>query len=414
MFHFAWHLLRALVGVLVAGTFVVAQGPAPDDLDALVTRAMKEFEVPGIAVAIVKDGKVAAKGWGVRKLGEPAPVNERTLFGIASNTKAFTCAALAMLVDEGKIAWDDPVWKRLPGFQMYDPYVSKEMTIRDLLCHRSGRGLGQGDLLFWPQTTFTREDIVHRLRFMKPASSFRSRYAYDNLLYVAAGQIIPAVTGKSWDDFVQQRIFDPLEMAGSRTGPKFAAGDDYAWPHAKLGTSRLEPMALVMGLENAGPAGSIMSSASDMAKWVALQLAQGKLPGSDRRLFSEKESREMWSAQTILPIRDNPAPLRELQAKFSSYGLGWFLRDYRGRKLVTHTGGAPGYVSRVTIVPEENLGVVVLTNAEEGGARDSITFHVLDQFFVRPPPIGSPRSSPCATRVWRKPPALSRSRRRRA
>ena len=158
----------------------------------------------------------------MRKLGEPAPVNERTLFAIASNTKAFTCAALAMLVDEGKISWDDPVWKRLPGFQMYDPYVSKEMTIRDLLCHRSGMGLGQGDLLFWPQTTFTREDIVHRLRYMKPASSFRSRYAYDNLLYVAAGQIIPAVTGKSWDDFVQQRILDPLEMTGTRTGPKFA------------------------------------------------------------------------------------------------------------------------------------------------------------------------------------------------
>ncbi len=209
--------IALLFALLCAGT-AFAQNAPPADLDAYVARVLKTFDVPGLSVAIVKDGKVVvAKGYGVRKLGEPAPVDENTLFGIGSNTKAFTSAALASLVDEGKISWDDPVCQRLPGFQMYDPYVSHEMTIRDLLTHRSGMGLGEGDLLFWPHTTFTRDDIIYRLRFMKPASSFRSRFAYDNLMYIAAGQIIPAVTGKSWEDTIRERILVPPIITLSRT-----------------------------------------------------------------------------------------------------------------------------------------------------------------------------------------------------
>ena len=194
----------ALLFALLCAGSTLAQNTPPADLDAYVARVMKTFDVPGLSVAIVKDGKVAlAKGYGVRKLGDATPVDADTLFGIGSNTKAFTTAALATLVDAGKISWDDPVYQRLPGFQMFDPYVSHEMTIRDLLTHRSGMGLGEGDLLFWPHSTYTREDIIYRLRFMKPASSFRSHYAYDNLLYMTAGQIIPAVTGTSWDDYVR-------------------------------------------------------------------------------------------------------------------------------------------------------------------------------------------------------------------
>ncbi|MEO8726912.1 MAG: serine hydrolase domain-containing protein [Acidobacteriaceae bacterium] len=163
--------------------------------------------MPGLSIAIVKDGKVVlAKGYGLRKMGEPLAVDEHTLFGIGSNTKAFTSALLATLVDEGKISWDDKVYERLPGFEMYDPYVSHEMTIRDLLTHKSGMGLGEGDLLFWPSTTYSREDIVYRLRFMKPHSSFRSHYAYDNLMYIAAGQIVAAVTGKPWEDNIRERM----------------------------------------------------------------------------------------------------------------------------------------------------------------------------------------------------------------
>ncbi|HYL83309.1 MAG TPA: serine hydrolase [Candidatus Angelobacter sp.] len=367
--------------LLICAPHLAAQSAPPADLDAYVARTMKTFEVPGLSVAIMKDGKVVlAKGYGVRKLGEATPVDENTLFGIGSNTKAFTTAALATLVDEGKISWDDHVYERLPGFQMYDPYVSHEMTIRDLLTHRSGMGLGEGDLLFWPHTTFTRAEIIYRLRFMKPASSFRSRFAYDNLLYMTAGQIIPAVTGKSWDDYVREKILRPLGMNTTNvSSADFKPGDDYAWPHSKQG-GKLQTVEFE-NLDNAGPAGSINSSAAEMCKWVLLQLNHGKFPGREDRLFSEAQSREMWSAQTILPAGDRKGPLAGLSSKFAAYGLGWGLRDYRGRKMVGHTGGLSGFVSRVMLVPEENLGVVILTNAESGSAFDSILFHILDSYF---------------------------------
>ncbi len=358
--------------------------PPPADLDAYVAASMKTFDVPGIAVAIVKDGKVlVAKGYGVRQLGDPTPVDEYTMFGIGSNTKAFTTAALATLVDEDKLSWDDPVYQRLPGFVMYDPYVSHEMTIRDLLTHRSGMGLGEGDLLFWPHSTYTRDEVIYKLRFMKPASSFRSHYAYDNLLYMTAGQIIPAVTGVSWDDYIRQHIFAPLGMNHSNvSNAAFKPGDDYAYPHERVdGKLQVIPFEV---LDNAGPAGAINSCAADMAKWVQLQLNRGKFTPGEGRLFSEKRSQEMWTPQTILPTGDPPPPLAALKANFADYALGWSLRDYHGRKLVGHTGGVGGFVSRVMLVPEENLGVVVLTNAEEGGAFDSILYHVLDHYFNLP------------------------------
>ncbi|HET6175679.1 MAG TPA: serine hydrolase [Candidatus Sulfotelmatobacter sp.] len=357
----------------------------PADLDSYVASSMKTFDVPGMAVAIVKDGRiVVAKGYGVRKLGEPTPVDEFTLFGIGSNTKAFTTAALATLVDEGKLSWDDLVYQRLPGFVMYDPYVSHEMTIRDLLTHRSGMGLGEGDLLFWPHSTYTREEIIYKLRFMKPATSFRSKYAYDNLLYMTAGQIIPAVTGTSWDDYVRQRIFAPLGMSHSNlSNAGIKPGDNVAFPHSSL-PGKLQVIHFEV-LDNGGPAGAINSCAADMAKWVQLQLNRGKFTDRDGRLFTEQRSREMWTPQTILPTGDPPPPLAALKTNFADYALGWGLRDYHGRKLVGHTGGVAGFVSRVMLVPEENLGVVVLTNAEEGGAFDAILYHVLDHYFHLPP-----------------------------
>jgi CubicO group peptidase (beta-lactamase class C family) len=377
---------RLVVAIFVAfGGSLWAQVAPPADLDSYVGNSMRTFDVPGMAVAIVKDGKIVlAKGYGVRKLGDATPVDEHTMFGIGSNTKAFTTAALATLVDAGKLSWDDPVYQRLPGFVMYDPYVAHEMTIRDLLTHRSGMGLGEGDLLFWPPSTYTREEIIYKLRFMKPASSFRSHYAYDNLLYMTAGQIIPAVTGVSWDDYIRQHIFAPLGMNNSNvSNTAFNAGDDHAFPHSRV-DGKLQVIHFEV-LDNAGPAGAINSCAADMAKWVQLQLNRGKFVDRDGRLFSEQRSKEMWSPQTILPI-DNPRPpLAGLRANFADYALGWHLSDYHGRKLVGHTGGVAGFVSRVMLVPEENLGVVVLTNAEEDGAFDSILYHVLDHYFGLPP-----------------------------
>jgi len=373
--------LGILCGSLRAQLASPASISAPAGLDSYIANAMNTFDVPGMAVAIVKDGKIVlAKGYGVRQLGHPAPVDAQTMFAIGSNTKAFTTAALAGLVDAGKLAWDDPVYQRLPGFVMYDPYVSHEMTIRDLLTHRSGMGLGEGDLLFWPHSTYTREEIIYKLRFMKPASSFRSHYAYDNLLYMTAGQIIPAITGVSWDDYIRQHIFGPLGMNNSNvTNAAFKPGDDYAFPHERV-DGKLQVIPLE-ALDNAGPAGGINSCAADMAKWVQLQLNHGKFVDRDGRLFSEQQSLEMWSPQTILPITNPPAPLLGLKANFADYALGWALRDYHGRKLVGHTGGVAGFVSRVMLVPEENLGVVVLTNAEEGGAFDSVLYRVLDHYF---------------------------------
>lgn len=384
-----WLSLFSLFVFFVVSSYLSAQNSSPStfppDLDAYVANSMKTFEVPGMGVAIVKDGKViVAKGYGSRKLGDSTPVDEFTMFAIGSNTKAFTTAALATLVDEGKLSWDDPVYERLPGFVMYDPYVSHEMTIRDLLTHRSGMGLGEGDLLFWPQTTYTRDEIIYKLRFMKPHSSFRSHYAYDNLLYMTAGQIIPAVTGVSWDNYIKQKIFDPLGMAHSNTSAKlYKSGDDYASPHSRV-DGKLQVLPLE-DLSNVGPAGAINSSAADMAKWVQVQLNRGKFVDRDGRLFSDKQSREMWSPQTILPTGDPPAVLAALKTNFADYALGWGLREYHGHKLVGHTGGVGGFVSRVMLVPDENLGVVVLTNAEEGGAFDSILYHVLDYYMHVPP-----------------------------
>ena len=369
--------------ILVVGV-VQAQTP-PTGLDEYVARAMKTFEVPGMSISVVKEGKVIlAKGYGVRQLGDPAPVDANTLFGIGSNTKAFTSAAIATLVDEGKLSWDDPVYERLKGFEMYDPYVSKEMRIRDLLCHRSGLGLGEGDLMFWPHTSFTRDDVVYRLRFLKPATSFRSRYAYNNLMFVTAGQVVAATSGKSWDEYLREKIFVPLGMNATNTSTTtYRKGENWAYPHSKVdGKLQVIPFE---ALDNAGPAGSINSSASDLAKWVIVQLNRGKIPGIEKRLFSEKASREMWAQQTVIPVNDEgPEELKALRPHFAGYGLGWFLRDYQGHRLVGHTGGVAGFVTRVMMVPEENLGVVVLTNAEEDSAFDAVLYHILDGYLAGP------------------------------
>jgi CubicO group peptidase (beta-lactamase class C family) len=375
-------LLRFLASLIVAAALC----PAQDYLDQVVERARKQFEVPGIAVAVVKDGNVVvAKGYGVRKLGEPAPVTPASLFRIASNTKAFTAAALAMLVDEGKIHWDDPVIQHLPGFQMYDPYVTREMTVRDLLTHRSGLGLGAGDLMFWPATDFTREEIIRRIRFLKPASSFRSRYAYDNLLYLVAGQIVANVSGRSWDDFVNERIFTPLGMTHSNSSSRtLATAADVATPHGRA-DGKLVPLAQT-DHDNNAPAGSINSCAGDLAKWVMVQLNHGQMGSS--RLFSEAQSKEMWTPQTILPIGDLPAgaaaEFEAVRPTFNAYGLGWMLRDYRGKKMVFHTGVLAGYVSRVAMIPDLKLGVIVLTNQEAEEAHAAVAYTVLDHYLGAP------------------------------
>jgi CubicO group peptidase (beta-lactamase class C family) len=372
-------------GVLVAVALVVLRAaPAPPaDLDVWVQRAMQTFQVPGLALAIVKDDAVVtAKGYGVRKMGEAAPVDGRTLFGIASNTKAFTATALGMLVDEKKIEWDAPVIRYLPSFAMFDPYVTRELTIRDLLVHRSGLGLGAGDLLWWPASTYNRKEIAHRLRFIPPATSFRSAYAYDNVLYLVAGEVIEAVSGQSWEDFVSSRILARVGMTGTNVRHSAAtATGNVAATHADV-DGQVRPIA-PFDSDNTNPAGGINSSAEDMAKWLRVQLAGGRLADGSR-LISEAAARQLTTIVTPMPIGNPPPELPPLKMNFRGYALGFEIRDYRGHKIVLHTGGLPGYVSRVAMIPDANVGVAVLTNQESGEAFDAIAWHVLDHYLGAP------------------------------
>ncbi len=373
--------LRPLFALVAFSTPLAAQrAPTlPPDLDGYVAQVMQAFQVPGLALAVVKDGRVLlAKGYGVRKLGEPAPVDANTRFGIASNTKAFTATALGILVEEGKVEWDAPVLRYLPEFAMYDPFVTRELTVRDLLVHRSGLGLGAGDLLWWPPSTYDRKEIARRLRFIPPATSFRSAYAYDNVLYLVAGEVIERVTGQSWEDFVRSRILAKVGMTESDVRHSgAAAGGNVATTHAAIdGTVR--PIAPFTS-DNTNPAGGIMSGAADMAKWVMVQLDSGRT-ASGARLFSPATTRQLWTIVTPIPIGEPPPELAALRANFNGYALGFNVRDYRGRKMVTHTGGLPGYVSRVTMLPELRLGVVVLTNQESGNAFTVLTNRILDHF----------------------------------
>jgi CubicO group peptidase (beta-lactamase class C family) len=376
-----------LAAVLAGGAALAAPPPSPSpawpaSLDALVERARREFEIPAVGLAVVKDGRVVvAKGYGLRRLGDPTPADEATLFAIASNTKAFTAAALGLLSEDGTLAWDDPVTRHLPAFQMYDPYVSRELTVRDLLTHRSGLGLGEGDLLYFPPSTYTPREIVEKVRYLKPASSFRSGYAYDNILYIVAGEVVAAASGTTWEAFVRDRLLRPLGMKDSvPTAAALPPGANLAAPHARV-DGAVRPVPPDAG-DNLAAAGGIHSSARDMARWLLALLEAGR-PGTSAtapRVLGPALVQEMWTAHTLMPIVDPPAALAALKPRFLSYGLGVTVRDYHGRKLVTHTGGLAGMVSRVALVPEEALGIVVLTNQESDGGRDAIAFGMLDKF----------------------------------
>jgi CubicO group peptidase (beta-lactamase class C family) len=297
---------------------------------------MKLFDVPGIAIAIVKDGQVlAARGFGVRKLGAPDKVDGKTLFEVASNSKAFTAAALAMLVDEGKLAWDDPVTKHLPDFQMYDAYVTHEMTVRDLLTHRSGLGLGAGDLLWWPTTSFSTDEIIHKLRYIAPSTSFRSSYAYDNLLYIVAGKIVAAKSGKTWGETIRERILTPVGMATTTTSlAKTKATRTSPTPHSKIN----EKIAAVkaMPVPNAVGAVGINTNAEDIARWMNVLLG-GKLASRRRRQGSAPVQRQAGARAVDRADADAhrraERALAGTRANFAAYGLGFQLRDYHGRLL---------------------------------------------------------------------------------
>ena len=358
---------------------IFAQPITSPQIDALVERTLKTFHVPGIAVAIVKDGKIIhEKGYGVRSLNTKEKVNAHTTFGIASNSKAFTVAALGILVDEGKIKWNDRVTDYIPEFKLYAPYVTEDFTIRDLLTHRSGLGLGAGDLMIWPDSsTFDLKDIIHNLRYLKQVSDFRTKYDYDNLLYIVAGEVVARVSGMKWEDFIQKKIMTPLQMTESAPNfdllkDKKNVIDAHAPVDGKVQVIRRDWKYV------ADACGGIYSSVHDMSKWIIMQMNNGKY-GDDlsNQLLTERTHEEMWTPQTIIPVHGQTT----YNTHFASYGLGWFLSDENGYKVPTHTGGLAGIVTQVTLIPELKLGIIVFTNQQSGAAFRAITNTIKDSYY---------------------------------
>jgi CubicO group peptidase (beta-lactamase class C family) len=336
-----------------------AQVSSVQRLDAFIAETQAMWPVPGLAVVIVKDGEtVLAKGYGVTELGGTERVDENTLFAIASNSKAFTSASLAMLVEEGKLGWNDRVQDHLPYFQLYDEYVSAEMRIRDLLSHRSGLGTYSGDLL-WYGTEYTAEEVVRRTRHVPQAGPFRASYGYSNLMFIAAGEVVAAASGMSWQDFVEERILGPLGMDRTVTSTSdLAAVRNVATPH-KNRTDGMVPIEWY-NWDAMAAAGGIISSVSDMGLWMKLRLNHGEYEGV--RLFDEASSWQMWTVHTPLAVSEN-ARRSQPSTHLRGYGLGWSLNDYQGRLVASHGGGYDGMFSRVVLVPEEGLGIAVLTNS---------------------------------------------------
>ena len=361
--HFTNRLFLLLALALFAVSAAAQTDPAfqkkLDDIDSYAQKVMADWPQPGMAIAVVKDDKVVfKKGYGVREIGRPEKVDADTVFAIASNSKAFLAATVAILVDEGKLKWDDKVTKYLPDFKMYDPYVTNELTIRDLLTHRNGLATFSGDLL-WYENTYSPDEIVARVRYLKPVAGFRTQFGYQNVMFVTAGQVVEKVTGKTWPQFVKERILKPLKMERTTTSVKDLP-NNAAVPHNESFGGKLRP--LHHGNVDGGVAAAgLNSSVADLSQWIRLQLGRGTIDGN--KLISSARITEMWQPYMMMPIseaaeRSNPT------RHFSGVGMGWFVNDYHGRKIINHSGGLDGMLSYTVLIPEENLGFVVLTNSE--------------------------------------------------
>jgi CubicO group peptidase (beta-lactamase class C family) len=385
------HSLRALTAMALAIAATNAGAAPPAGFEQRVEQLRRDFGVPGVSIAIVENGKVTlARGWGVRDVTTNRAVDADTIFFTGSTGKAFTNAALATLVDEGKLKWDDKVIDHMPDFRMWDPWVTREMTVRDLLVHRSGLGLGEGDLLFLPNSTLSRKETVRRIRYLKPATSFRSGYAYDNILYMAAGQLIEEVSGETWEHYIHNHVFAPLGMDHSTdTDAEYQANPNHARPHSRssgaihgLGVQTpLDENATIA--QNAAPAGGLAISANDMSRWLLTQLGHGKIPGGETRLFSEDQSEQMWTGVVITPIRHFPPEFAATEPNFDLYALGWDIEDYRGAKVVGHDGAVLGSQATIALLPQKNVGIFIAANSEDGeiilGLRDELLDYYLGQ-----------------------------------
>lgn len=357
-----------------------AEAPKFETLEQDVRQALQQWEVPGIAAAAVKDGEVVlTRGFGVRKQGDPTPVDDRTLFAIASNTKQMTATLLATFVDERQIRWDDRAQNHLPDLQLADPYASRELTIRDLLCHRNGLPDYGGDIMWWGATN-DRTEVLRRVRFVQPISSFRSKWAYQNTMFTAAGEVAAKLSGESWDATIQQRLFRPIGMNSTLTSTHQLAGQsNVATPHMRV-AGKVQIIDW-RNLDNGGPAASVISNAHDMGLWIRWLLNETKVEG--KPIVSPKSLQELWAPQMVMSVSERDRSL--YGTHFRAYGLGWLIRDYHGLLVLCHGGWADGMFSFSVIVPERKAGAVVLTNLHNRDLSVPIAYRVLDECLGRVP-----------------------------
>lgn len=365
-------VLIALLGLSFTAVSPLAAQPKKVELDTLdryIQKNVDDFKVPGVAVGIIKDGEIIfQKGYGLLTVNTTDSVTPESIFGVASCTKSFTAAGIAILVEEGKLKWEDKVTDYLPGFALSDPYISAQITIRDLLCHRSGLGTFDGDLL-WFQTEYDREEVVRRIRHLKVRHGFREEFGYQNVMYIAAGLVIEEASGMSWDEFMKEHFFQPIGMVNTTTSVNdISPGSQTATPH-------LNGKVIYKGnYDNAGPAASINSNTTDLLKWLNMWLEDGKV--GEHHVISHASIRELWSSHTPLSV----SSFDEVAGtNFKSYALGWKIYDYSGKKVIEHDGGIPGFISKVCMVPGEKLGIVILAN-DMGWLNSALNYRILDAF----------------------------------
>lgn len=348
-----------------------------DSLDIYVNRALREWQIPGIAVAVIKDGRMAVmKGYGVQDMETGIKIDTNTLFMIGSNTKAFTATALAILDAEKKLSLDDKVQKWLPDFKQYDPWVAKEANIRDLLCHRLGFETFQGDFMYF-DSDLTIAEVREKMGKLKPLYGFRSKWGYTNSAFMTAGEIIPKASGRSWAIFLKEKIFQPLGMDRTLALSKeILNATNKAWPHTVV-QGKLKKIPYGQ-LDNLAPAGSISSSVHDLSLWVQMQLNKGSFNG--KQVVPASAINETWTPHSILG--NGGVPFN--RGHFELYGLGWFLEEYEGRKIVSHTGGVNGFVTSITLLPEEKLGIIVLTNTDANSFYEALKMEIRDAYLGLP------------------------------
>ncbi|MDP5101632.1 MAG: serine hydrolase [Nonlabens sp.] len=367
-------LLLVFLGFTITS---LAQKVNYKDLDRYISQTQKDWNIPGLSVAIVKDGAIVyEKGFGTMNVETGGTPDQHTLYAIASNTKAFTAAIIAQLVEEGTLKWDDKVQRYLPYFEVYDPTISGMVTVADLLSHNVGLGTFSGDGI-WYKSTLSTEEVVRRIKFVPQAYDFRAGYGYSNLMFITAGDLIEKVTGKSFKENVTERILKPLEMSNTVVSVKdFGANKNVATPHAmKNGENYTIPW---VGWDNVQSTGGIISSVHDMGKWMILNMNHG-MNGTDT-LFTKASRNKMWNVNNPFPV--NQITRNSTGSQYSGYGLGWFMGDYHGHYRVRHGGGYDGMISTVQMLPDEKLGVVVLTNGVKAPT-NAIAYYIFDRFLNR-------------------------------